>query len=348
MTTFHLTVKFNWIEVVSALGLEVGVSYFIQNVSDTELAYSFSPTEPVGDDGKHTLLPSARKDFFIREDSKFWVKSKQVGDLNKYIKVTISSDCTIIATESNGGVPVNIQDQTTRPLMVKFNQIQNGTTLAQIAVKGNYDIEVSDSTGFIPGRHVIIFEPATDNFSFYEALAVVANTITLDTPLDFAYGIGAFVDGAITNLNQDGSITRQTFGLRGSPSPGEISLTADITRLIFKGITTTVASLDLFGDLPKLTRGLVLCKQNDIVENLFNVKDNGELVSIMYDWTFVSATNPAQGVNGFYGRLTFAGQNRIGVAIRLAPGEDLELIIQDDLTGLVVLEIIAEGHLLFM
>jgi hypothetical protein len=34
----------------------------------------------------------------------------------------------------------------------------------------------------------------------------------------------------------------------------------------------------------------------------------------------------------------------MGVAIRLGPGEDLEVLIQDDISSLVKFHLIAEGH----
>lgn len=347
MTTFDLTIGFDWINVIDYLNLENDTAYFIQNLSDGVLAYSFNLTEPTETDGRHNLLPSARKKFLAREGTAFWVKSKKVGELNKFVRAAISDDATVIATESNGGVPVNIQDQTTRPVIAKFNQVQVSTTLAQPAVKGGYDIVVVSAAGIAVGYYIILFEPSTENFSFYTVLAIVGTTITLDTPVDFAYGAGTYVDAAITNLNLDGSVTPQAFGVRGLGSPPGVDLEVDITRLIFKGITDGAASLALFGDLPRLDRGLVLRKRNAIVENIFNVKDNGEFAGIMYDWEIVTVANPIQGVNGFYGRLTFAGQNKIGVTVRLAPEEDLELLIQDDLTDLALFEIMAQGHVIF-
>ena len=61
----------------------------------------------------------------------------------------------------------------------------------------------------------------------------------------------------------------------------------------------------------------------------------------MYDFEIQQATQSQQ--DGFTGRLTFAGQNKFGAVVRLGAGEDLQVIIQDDLTSLVLFEIIAEG-----
>ena len=50
------------------------------------------------------------------------------------------------------------------------------------------------------------------------------------------------------------------------------------------------------------------------------------------------------GTYGVKGRLTFGGQNKLGVVIQLGIDEDLEMIVQDDLTGLVDFRVVAEGH----
>ena len=247
--------------------------------------------------------------------------------------------------EDNGGIPVNLQDQTTRAVISKFNKVTNSTTLASLAVKGAYTIEVTSATGISVGSYIIIFDVTSTRFMFAYAVGVSGTTITLDTPLDFAYLAGANVDVAITNLAVNGAITPQVFGLRGLGTPTGVSLTVDITRLIFSCVTTSPIDLSKFADITKLTNGLVLRKRNGNTENLFNVKYNREIAGIMYDFDPYLATNPAQGVDGFVGRLTFAGQNKIGVVQRLAVGEDLEIIVQDNLSAITTLEVIAEGHL---
>ena len=118
--------------------------------------------------------------------------------------------------KSKNKVDVNLQDQVTRAIIVKFNQVSNSTTLAATATKGAYAINVTSTTGFTAGKYIILFDPISVNFSFYMQIGSPAgNIITLDTPLDFAYPGGTFADVANTNMNVDGSVTAQTFGLRG-------------------------------------------------------------------------------------------------------------------------------------
>lgn len=248
--------------------------------------------------------------------------------------------------KSKNKVDVNLQDQVTRPIIVKFNQVSNSTTLAALAVKGAYTINVTSTTGFTDGKYIILFDPASENFSFYIQVGAVAGQIvTLDTPVDFAYPAGTFVDTAITNMAVDGSSSVQTFGLRGTGSPPGVDISVDITRIIITCLATSPVSLALFANITALTRGLVLRKRDGEVQNIFNVKSNGEIAGIMYDWTPYLATNPQQGIDGFVARLTFAGANKVGVAIRLPIGRDLEILVQDALQTITLLEIVAEGHI---
>ena len=98
----------------------------------------------------------------------------------------------------------------------------------------------------------------------------------------------------------------------------------------------------MFGDIGGgLLRGITIRRVDGTTQNILNAKTNGELKSIMFDYD--PETVAQNGQNGFTGRLTFAGQNKLGAVVRLGEGEDLQMIVQDDLTSLVDFEIIAEG-----
>ena len=158
--------------------------------------------------------------------------------------------------------------------------------------------------------------------------------------IDFEYQIGDQVSAGSVNMNVDGSVTPKIFRIR-APDPG-IPVIGDITRIILIMETTTAPEWNLFGDRAVLANGIVLRKTDGSYQNIFTVKDNSEFAAIMYDLDFLDFTRFAS--YGVKGRLTFAGQNKIGVAIRLDIGEDLELIIQDDLTSLIKFTVLAEGH----
>jgi hypothetical protein len=248
-----------------------------------------------------------------------------------------------VAKVTNGGLDINIQDQHTRPVIAKMSTLDNEDTLASASAIDDLVITVVDGTGFLVGQYLSIFDIVSNRFYLGTILVVATNDLTLDTPIDFPYPIGSFVTGGITDMAVDGSSTPVIFGLRNTDQ--SIGDTFDVTRLIFTVLTATVPAFDEFGDLTALTNGIVLRKKDGTYWNIFNLKTNGELGGIMYDLSLADPINPNQGQNGFIARLTFAGQSKVGVTLRLAPGEDLQLLVQDALQGLTLLEIVVEGHI---
>jgi len=240
---------------------------------------------------------------------------------------------------------VSVQDQTTQAVIVNFNRIAESTTLAADRAVGDTFITVLDTLGSANNTYVVIFNPTLNRFSTFNTLSKNIDTLFLDTPLDVAYDSASFVDLTDKNLAVDGSQATQTFGLRGvSPSP--IGITIDVTRIIFTCTTTSAVDLSTFADIAGgITNGLVLRKRDGTYYNIFNAKTNQDLAGLMYDWDVASATNPQQGQDGFTSRLTFGGQSKIGVVIRLAPGEDLEFLVQDDLSSIISFLVVAEGHI---
>lgn len=227
----------------------------------------------------------------------------------------------------------------TSPLIIaKLSTVEQETTLAVNGAIDDRTITVTDGTGFAPGKYLSLFNVAANRFYVGYIIGVAAEVITLDTPLDFAFTSGTFVTSGSTNLAVNGSVTPVTFALRNTDQV--IGTSAHLARIIFKGITASLGVLTEFGDLPGLTNGIVLRKKDGVYRNIFNAKTNGELKQIMYDFDLIPAANPAP--DGFSGRFTFT---KLGPFIELAPGEDIELIIQDDLTGLTEFEVMLEGHL---
>lgn len=320
-----------------------------------------------------------RKDnyvYFDYNNQKAWLHSQKVdfaalgptsirvnAELNNSRKLIFEGECTDVlgfdgdpygttpeevVLGFNKGFDTNWQDQTTDAVIVKFNLVEASTTLAIASVIGDYTVTVVDATGAVVGNKIIFFNPVVLRFTFAEVLAISGNLITIDGPIDVDYPVGTFVDFTSTNMNLDGSVTPIIFGLRGTGAPPGVDLDVDITRLIFKCQTTNSVDLSKFGDIVGgLLRGLQLRQRSAAgrVQNIFNVKTNGDLAGIMYDWTPYDAQNPNQGQNGFVARFTFGGPEKIGVVVRLPVGTDLEFIIQDDLTDLLLLEVVAEGHI---
>jgi hypothetical protein len=267
-----------------------------------------------------------------------------IDDLNKDSN-GVSNQLKI---QADGSLDVNMQDQTTRPLDLYFHQQQGTvTTTTALTVKDTYTVDVASVTDFSLGDTIGIFSGGLDGniegaFYFGEVLNITGTTITIDSPMDTVFQIGSPVASLTKEMNVNGSVTPQVFSIQAGGATGTIDV--DITRILPKMITTNPPEFSMFGDIVGgLTRGLVIRRVNGLTQNIVNWKTNGEIANFMFDLDFYDQTRP-QGVNGIVGRFTYAGQSKHGVAVRLDPGERLDIIIQDDLTSLLSFRMVAEGH----
>jgi hypothetical protein len=236
---------------------------------------------------------------------------------------------------------VTIQDSTSRLYIIKASNIVAETTTTAILAKDDYVVNVTSAASFVIGQYLTIYNVADNRVFFANILAINTLAITLDTPLDYEFPSGSLVSVGITNMNVDGSVTPQIFGIR-NPTGVDIPLVVDITRIMFKCLTTTAVDLSQFGNIAGgLARGVVVRRVDGNYENILNAKTNAEIKTIAFDFD-VEVTSGSQ-QDGFTSRLTFAGQNKFGAVVRLAADEDLQIVIQDDLTSLIVFEMVAEG-----
>lgn len=261
---------------------------------------------------------------------------------NEAMLIKFLNDATSVTSKS--------KDRTTRSIIVKFNRVTNSTALTNSVSLGGTSIVVDSATGIAINSYLIFFSPSDKKFMVCRAVDITgAPTIIIDTPVDFAFPAGTFIDVAITNLKSIGSLASpQIYGLRGTGSPPGIDITAIITRVIMTATVSSAIDLSKFLNLTRLTNGLVMRRRNGGRENVFNIKDNLELAGILFDYTPISAVNPAQGVDGIIARLTFS---RIGTNHELPIGDDLEVLVQDDIetaqpATITELEITAEGYIL--
>lgn len=237
---------------------------------------------------------------------------------------------------------VSVQDQTTPVIIASMSNEKGSTLLTDTAIVDSLKIIVNDTTGVAAGTYLSIFNITANRFYLANVLLADEDSVWLDTPIDFAYPAGSFVTFGNKNMNVDGSDSSIIYGLRNTDE--QIGSEFDITSIIIHCQTGTTVDLSKFGDIVGgLTNGIVLRKVDGVQRNIFNTKTNGELSNLMYDFNIQAAQGNQQ--DGFTGRMTFGGQSKMGVVIRLRQGEDLQLIVQDSLSGLEILEIICLGHL---
>jgi hypothetical protein len=249
------------------------------------------------------------------------------------------------ARDGLGEKDVSVQDQTSTPVDFFFTQIKGApTTVAVATVIDDLTVELASAAGCTIGDYFGMFnaDDRNDNRFYHgEILNIATNVITLDTPIDFAFKVGNTAACFTRELNVNGNVTPQTFAVQVGEHADQ---SIDINRLIVHMETDSTVSLAKFGDLTKLVKGVVLRRVDGTTNNIWNIKTNGEMKNLCFDWSPTLATNPADNVDGASFRYSFNGQDKHGVAVRLFPGDELQLIIQDDLTGLTQFRVIAEGH----
>jgi hypothetical protein len=241
---------------------------------------------------------------------------------------------------------VFVQDQSTPPLDLYFAKANAApTTLAVAVAIGAYDLTVTDATSFNIGDFLGMFSGASGEGRFYFGVIKnkVGSVLTMDTPIDFPFQIGDPVVSTTRELNIDGSGAPVTFEIVAGGATAPIKV--DITRIMLQMTTTGTPEFGDFGDITNgLAKGVVLRRVDGETRNIWNIKTNGEIANIAYDFTVYDPASPIA-VNGIAARYTFAGQDKHGVVVRLLPGDSLELIIQDNLSALLSFRAIAQGHI---
>ena len=143
-------------------------------------------------------------------------------------------------------------------------------------------------------------------------------------------------------MNVNGSSAVKTFGITNA-----YSTAVDITQIIFHITDATDMDDALFGGISALTRGIVLRKayaRGDHFETYFNIKSNGEFGEISGPESKSYDSKAPAGVYGYTVKFNFGGQDEFGAVIRLEAGDKIQLLIQDDLTGLLTFNAMVEGH----
>ena len=249
--------------------------------------------------------------------------------------------------ESNGAVPINIQDQTSPAFDIFFIRgTAAPTTIASAVTVGDTTIEVALTTNIVQGTYVGIFCPAEGRFFFAEVLSVSSPDIVVDTPADFAFHVGDSVQPTTRDMhNVVGSLADPViFEVQGAGS-GDLEI--DITRLMFSITCSSQPDDSLFAGIAALVNGIVIRRKDGSFRNYANIKSNSDFANLAYDIVYTNRTTPVS-TFGVRIRWSFGGQDKHGVVIRLASDESVQILIQDDLTvdtqDILSFRAIAVGH----
>ena len=242
---------------------------------------------------------------------------------------------------TNGALDVALQDQSTDVLDYYMRRDINALAFDVTQTLGSYDITVTTDPGVTVGNIIRVQEE--DRLFQGQILSVSGTTFTLDTQLDYPFTTAASIAESSCDMNVDGSVTPVSFTL----GP-DFNYKWDVVRIMFSMTHGGAGDDGKFGDLSALTRGLVLRKRDGIYHTIFNAKTNGDLRLRAYDLTY--SDRAGGGPGNAYGtsfRRTFGGPSKNGVVVRLdgSLNEVLEILVQDDLTGLGSFKAILQGHI---
>ena len=249
-----------------------------------------------------------------------------------------------VETSSRGATAasVAIQDQTSESLAVPLLNERNITTVATATAVGDRTVALAAGHGAIVGDILELADLTSGKFLQAEILTVVTNDVTIDQPVNRIYTSGSTAVVSTDSMLVDGSSTPVVFSILPLPTQA-----GDMVRIIIDIRDTAAMDFSTFGSTASLTNGCVLrVKRSDgTFKNLFNWKNNGDFIHQAFNHEFLVNTGNSQ--RAFVSRVTFGGQSNHGVVIRLdgALGEELQVVIQDDLTGgNDEFRMIAQGH----
>lgn len=217
------------------------------------------------------------------------------------------------------------------------------TTLTVATVGGeSTSIQVASGVGFANG----------DNFQIENATAIEATfptiisgggttTWVLDRPLDTTFEIGATIERVSTNLAVNGSVTPVSFKVLA-----DTDQIWHIVRFLLAMTHSTAADDSRFGNVTALTNGCILRGFNgeaDQYRTFTDWKSNFDIKMDMFDVTYTDKAG--SGNFGTNGRGSIRDGTGAVPRITQESGDFLELLVQDDLTGLIKFNLKAQGHI---
>lgn len=245
----------------------------------------------------------------------------------------------VVNVSSKGGqyVDTYLQDQTSPAFAYYFKSLLGYATLSTNAVIDLNTIELNTGHGVQNGEYISLIDGVHSLQA--KVVGVNVNIITLDQPLDYAFSTSSEVRRTIINMNVNGSVTKQIFNIKPSKC-----MHWHINQISLSITDNTEMDSGKFGGVAALTYGIVIRRKNGEYFNLLSAKTNSELdlkgFVIKYD------TKAPSGVYGLTSTKNFNSQLGAGCTIDIKGCDDdeLEIIIQDDLTGLLSFTGVAIGH----
>lgn len=266
------------------------------------------------------------------------------------IKYAFSADTKKIAKMVQQGVqsigaynaPYNCIDVLPQdPQYIGFNlylcSVIAQTTLASNATLNATTVVVTSATGIVAGQVINIYQ---SNRIFQSLVTnVTGTTITVATPLDYAFTAGANLCSGNWNLNQNGATTPVIFKL-GAPPNVKLHITAISITITDDGTMDD----SKFGSLTALTNGIVARRVDGDTVNYFLITNNRGFYQAGYDTQYNDRAG-GTGAYGFLARKDLRKCNGNVISLDGATLDELQFIIRDNLSTLTEFTVAAHGHI---
>ena len=249
-------------------------------------------------------------------------------------------------TRTWGTVDAYVQDQTTDRISLYLAQVLDTITIQANTEKDDELITI-ETTGVVPviGNFVCLQEDGKITQVEITSVSLFVGDvydIGIAVPLDYAYTTEGGCTLQNVNMNIDGSTTHAEFEV----SP-KAPYAWDITRMFVSMIMSSAGDDGEFGDIVGgIDKGVYLRKDDsDTSQNIANIKINGDLRLEGYDVTYTTRSG-GLGSYGLASRITFSGQDKAGVVIRLSgnSSDRFEAVVRDDLSSIGLFRIKVQGH----
>lgn len=225
-----------------------------------------------------------------------------------------------------------------------FIKFDSATENPSVAISsGDTLIQVASTTGFTANDHLVI-KDASGNVQehHFDIISTVPDTsITINRPIDNDYTTSATLEKVDINMNVVGTLASPVI-YKLKPPGGENSEVWHINRILISITDNAVMDDEQFGGSGALTNGVILREVRDATTTWSMWKANKDLVEDMHDVTY--APKAPAGFYGLRGRFTF---EKASVVARLdgANGDYMDILIQDNLSGLESFKIKGQGHI---
>jgi hypothetical protein len=245
------------------------------------------------------------------------------------------------AKASSGEQNVHVVDFHDKWIGVDFaNFTGTSSNIVSPISPGDTSITVASDAAFTVGDKISISEGERTELRYCQITDKPGgNVLDLDGPIDNSYGALAIAEIVDIDLSNAVGTLATPVIYKIQPPVGSIW---HIKRLNITMTHIVAANDDLFGGIPALTNGVVVRENKDTQRTLANWKTNSDIrLSVGVDLEYV----PKTGASDFGTSIRWSFW-KVDAIVRISSftAESMDVLVQDNLTGLSRLRIEAQLH----